>query len=528
MVLHDKSTILRFASNISSCLRRKGLCTVEERFAVPQRYRHKAKWSNENTRKKPTQEALGILDGVYGNGVYAKSWKSARLALLGTQKYCAVLNNYSGNFDKMDLFMRELGALQINDYMRPVTRKKPAVIHISTEEEPAHQIDQSTDGAYGTASSPSIHQSSDEFGNYSETKRTSQSSGRSTAAPQEDESERDLSGFDLAKKLRILSGTPDHAVPEPAVEYEEKPEFMPASKVIHEEVEQEERLIEPIRSAVSASERLPLLADSDFPEVPQFLKVYAFPRGDISRFPRPQRDLSGFGDYYLMDGASLLPVLALGLKLGDRVLDMCAAPGGKSVAMLQTMLPAQLVCSDISGSRLGRLQRVLKTFCPMDLPELQAMVQTIHRDGANQSWYEEKPYDKILVDAPCTNDRVSLTVEENNMFTSRRAGERNRLPEQQLELLMAACKNVEIGGSVVYSTCSLSPIQNDGVVHLTVLELLREGVNMAIIDTRPFVEAFRGIYRFHHGEDTSYGQTILPHIASNFGPMYFSKLKRLA
>ena len=43
--------------------------------------------------------------------------------------------------------------------------------------------------------------------------------------------------------------------------------------------------------------------------------------------------------YYLMDAASLLPVLALGLNYGDRVLDLCAAPGGKSVSMLQTMLP---------------------------------------------------------------------------------------------------------------------------------------------------------------------------------------------
>jgi 16S rRNA C967 or C1407 C5-methylase (RsmB/RsmF family) len=44
-------------------------------------------------------------------------------------------------------------------------------------------------------------------------------------------------------------------------------------------------------------------------------------------------------DYYLLDGASLLPVLALNVNPGDRVLDMCAAPGGKSLLMLQTLFP---------------------------------------------------------------------------------------------------------------------------------------------------------------------------------------------
>lgn len=44
-------------------------------------------------------------------------------------------------------------------------------------------------------------------------------------------------------------------------------------------------------------------------------------------------------DYYLMDGGSILPVLALDLQFGDRVLDMCSAPGGKALASLQTLLP---------------------------------------------------------------------------------------------------------------------------------------------------------------------------------------------
>ena len=77
---------------------------------------------------------MNILDGVYGNGVYAKSWKSARLALLSTQKYCAVINNYSAASDGMDEFMRELGALPINDYLQKVGDGRPRKTCVELDE----------------------------------------------------------------------------------------------------------------------------------------------------------------------------------------------------------------------------------------------------------------------------------------------------------------------------------------------------------------------------------------------------------
>lgn len=55
-----------------------------------------------------------------------------------------------------------------------------------------------------------------------------------------------------------------------------------------------------------------------------------------------------------MDGASILPILALGLKLGDKVLDLCAAPGGKSLTALQTLLTRYIVANDSSSSRVKR------------------------------------------------------------------------------------------------------------------------------------------------------------------------------
>ena len=66
-------------------------------------------------------------------------------------------------------------------------------------------------------------------------------------------------------------------------------------------------------------------------------------------------------DYYLFDGTSVLPVLALDLQPGDAVLDMCAAPGGKSLTILQTLMPKVLVANDI-GLRVKRIKNIFAEY----------------------------------------------------------------------------------------------------------------------------------------------------------------------
>jgi 16S rRNA C967 or C1407 C5-methylase (RsmB/RsmF family) len=78
------------------------------------------------------------------------------------------------------------------------------------------------------------------------------------------------------------------------------------------------------------------------------------------------------------------------------------------------------------------------------------------------------------VDVPCTTDRHSVVENDNNIFKPSRVKERLKLPELQCELLVNALKLVKKGGVVVYSTCSLSPIQNDGVVHMALKQIWEE------------------------------------------------------
>lgn len=78
------------------------------------------------------------------------------------------------------------------------------------------------------------------------------------------------------------------------------------------------------------------------------------------------------------------------------------------------------------------------------------------------------------MDVPCTTDRHSLKENDNNIFKPSRVKERLKLPELQSELLAHALKIVNVGGIVVYSTCTLSPIQNDGVVNMALKSLWEE------------------------------------------------------
>ncbi|NXX77031.1 NSUN4 methyltransferase, partial [Urocolius indicus] len=191
------------------------------------------------------------------------------------------------------------------------------------------------------------------------------------------------------------------------------------------------------------------------------IRCYTFPRGDISRFRPARPDALGLLDYYLMDAASLLPVLALGVQPGDFVLDLCAAPGGKTLALLQTGLCGHLAANDISISRTKRLYQTLQSYVPREVRETVSVTSC---DGRDWQQLEGSTFHKVLVDVPCTADRHSVTEVDNNIFHKRRTKERQMLPMLQLQLLMAGILAAKPGGEVMYSTCSLSSLQNECVV----------------------------------------------------------------
>lgn len=208
------------------------------------------------------------------------------------------------------------------------------------------------------------------------------------------------------------------------------------------------------------------------------------------------------------------------------MLDLCAAPGGKSFIALQTLLLEHLVCNDISPSRVRRILNIMKQYVPTGLSSIKDMIAVTMENGCMLP--EREAYDKVLVDVLCINDRHSLEEDDNSIFTPRRTKERLRLPEIQSQLLVSALQAVRPGGTVVYSTCTLSPLQNDGVVHLALSRIWQETtIECSVVDMSYAVQPLSFLYRFGSNLGLRYGQIVLPSLLNNFGPMYIAKIKRI-
>lgn len=155
--------------------------------------------------------------------------------------------------------------------------------------------------------------------------------------------------------------------------------------------------------------------------------------------------------------------------------------GGKSLLLLQTLRPEQLVCNDVQESRLARVEKTLGEFV-FDLADrwvARGRCRFQQEDARVLDEFGE--FDRVLVDVPCTTDRKAVMGSENNIFKSTRVRERLQLPELQAAILANCMRLVRPGGTVVYATCSLSPVQNDGVVHMALTQAFREhGVTATI------------------------------------------------
>lgn len=308
-------------------------------------------------------------------------------------------------------------------------------------------------------------------------------------------------------------------------------------------------------------------------EIPESLDIYMFPKGDISRFSRPIPSSTKMLSHFLLDAASILPPLMLNVQPNEIVLDACAAPGGKSLILLQSLLPETLVCNDSSLSRIHRTYDFFYQY----LPEFQknwegerCIVQSKDVRLIN----EFSKYDKvsevfafpiflklddrcdsfaisqILVDVPCSNDRLSVMESTNSMFRPDRIRERLQLPELQAQLLVQCLQLLKPGGSLVYSTCSLSPIQNDGVVNMALTKAFTDFHITATIkyvqistkhslkinnyfflflicrDLTHVLKPFKKLFYFEEPKNLKFGQLVLPQLPANAGPMYFCKIQR--
>lgn len=176
------------------------------------------------------------------------------------------------------------------------------------------------------------------------------------------------------------------------------------------------------------------------------------------RFPEhhPIRDLPGYaeGDFAVQDHSSMLVASALGVKPGMHVLDVCAAPGGKTTHLMELMdNRGKITACDIDPKRL----ETVTTLCQ----RLRVKgVETVVLDAKGD--LPVGLFDAVLVDVPCSNTGVLGRRPEVRWRL--KPNEFEHLIRLQTRLLILASERVKPGGAVVYSTCSIEPDENEGVV----------------------------------------------------------------
>ncbi|XP_070998226.1 tRNA (cytosine(34)-C(5))-methyltransferase, mitochondrial-like isoform X2 [Oncorhynchus clarkii lewisi] len=241
------------------------------------------------------------------------------------------------------------------------------------------------------------------------------------------------------------------------------------------------------------------------------------------RYPSPLHRQGQLKPYYLMNAASLLPVLALGVEEGDRVLDLCSAPGGKALAILQTADPALLCCNEMDPHRRDWLAKTLESFIPQSL---SSTVTVSNQDGRNFGQSEAGMYDKVLLDAPCSNDRSWLfSGPGGEQHGAVRLRERARLPTLQTQLLRSALAALRPGGVAVYSTCTLSRSENQEVVE-AVLNTC-PGVELQDLEEELALPLQKHFTFTPLGHTPSLGLLVVPQQGQSWGPMFLSRIKRI-
>lgn len=207
------------------------------------------------------------------------------------------------------------------------------------------------------------------------------------------------------------------------------------------------------------------------------------------------------GYFSIQDESAGLPCILLGPKHEEVVLDLCAAPGGKSSLISELMMnKGTIYAIDKYSSRIDLMKKNIE----------RLKLTNIHFLEADSEKLEMDPVDKILVDVPCSG--LGVLTKKPEIKWKRDAEDIKRLTQIQKNLLQNASKLIKVGGTIVYSTCTIEPEENfeiikDFIVHNNHFELVIDHPNIhpSLIDQNGCISTFPNL----HGMDGSFAAKIL-------------------
>lgn len=226
----------------------------------------------------------------------------------------------------------------------------------------------------------------------------------------------------------------------------------------------------------------------------------------------PGRTLeSRLGYFYIQDAASMLPVelFKSGNVSKPLILDLTAAPGGKTTHLASRFQDKGLIiANDGTASRIQALSSTLKTWGAVN-----SAVTNIPGEKFGQ-WFPDT-FDYVLLDAPCSMENLHPG---NRNKREIRSAERGRLAGRQTQLLLSALQACKPGGQVVYSTCTLAPEEDEGVLDVVLKRAsgsvsLEDAGRRLNLDAPGLVKAFEQVY----APETAHALRLWPHLLGTSG-----------
>lgn len=219
-----------------------------------------------------------------------------------------------------------------------------------------------------------------------------------------------------------------------------------------------ESLKQPYKSGIRLNtlklnaEKFKKLSEFELKNIPWIENAFYYGENDIpSKHPYYYAGL-----YYIQEPSAMTPAFLFDVKPGDRVLDLCAAPGGKSTALAAKLQgKGVLVSNDVSNSRAKALLKNIELFGVKN-----AIVVSESTDKLAERFYGY--FDKILVDAPCSGE--GMFRKQPSIMKNWEQYGTEYYAKLQREILPDAVKMLRPGGKLLYSTCTFSPLEDEETV----------------------------------------------------------------
>ena len=219
--------------------------------------------------------------------------------------------------------------------------------------------------------------------------------------------------------------------------------------------------------------------------------------------PMDVSQLPGFAEglVSVQDAAAQLATKLLGAEDGERVLDLCAAPGGKTCHVLETAANIEMVAVELESLRMQRLQQ--------NLDRLDLHARLIIGDATDtNSWWDGQLFDRVLVDAPCSASGVIRR--HPDIKSLRHADDLVSLSQIQQQILLQALNMLKPGGTLLYVTCSVLKQENEQQLERLLSTTTEAGE--VVIDE-------------NWGIACRHGRQLLPGVLDGDG-FYFARLKK--